>query len=431
VIRKTLYFAVLLFSIQVLSYSQQYWIAQPCPTTKFLNRIVFTDSLYGWAAGDSGVVIHTTNGGLTWSLQAELSTWVINWITFVNRNTGWIIYNTYTPGGTTFLKTTNGGANWQLVPNPDTTVTFLTMCFLDSLRGFVSGDNSRPYRTTDGGSSWILCNTDSSASSHLPMMRMRFYNNQIGFGCGGQFDFGGVVWRTTDGGINWSSVTVSAEPEFDLKIRTPSDIFSVGGDLEYGSTAVYSTNNGLNWSYENLQCAGIAYTLAFRTPSEVWAPLGGIDRWAVSVDSGNANTWQCIVNPDTEAVYDAFFVSPYTGWAVGCRGRNCTGILLRYNSAIIGILPNTVQPDKFSLSQNYPNPFNPSTKIKFQLPKSAFVTLKVFDLLGKLVATLVNENKEAGYFELNFDASHLASGVYFYKIEAGDFTDVKKMALVK
>ena len=430
-IRKILYFAVLFFSIQVLSYSQQYWIAQPCPTTKLLNKIVFADSLYGWAAGDSGTVINTTNGGLTWSLQAELTTWVINWITFVNRNTGWVIYNTYAGGGTTFMKTTNGGANWLPVPNPDTTVTFLTMCFLDSLRGFTSGDNSKPYRTTNGGASWILCSADSNSFSHLPMMRIRFYNDLVGFACGGQFDFGGVIWKTLDGGLNWTSVIVSAEPEFDLKIRTPSYIFSVGGDLEYGSTDVYSTNSGLNWTYENLQCAGIAYTLAFRTPSEVWAPLGGIDRWAVSADSGNANSWQCILNPDTEAVYDAFFPSPTLGWAVGCRGRNCTGILLKYNTSIIGIPPVATVPDKYSLNQNYPNPFNPSTTIKFQIPEKSFVSINVYDIIGKRVATLVSENKDAGYYEVNFDASNLASGLYIYRIEAGKFADSKKMVVIK
>ncbi len=430
-IRRTLYLLIILASSQVLSYSQQYWISQPCPTTKFLNRVAFTDSLYGWAAGDSGTVIHTTNGGATWFVQAELSSWAVNWITFVDRNTGWVLYNTYGTEGTTFLKTSNGGSNWQQVPNPDSTVTFITMCFLDSLTGFVSGDNARPYKTTDGGASWILCRTDSTAYSHLTMRRIRFYSGTLGFACGGQFDVGGVVWKTTDAGLNWVSAPVSPEPEFDLRIRTPSDIFAAGGDLEYGSAAVYTVNSGLNWSYENLECSGIVYTLAYRIPSEVWAPLGGIDRWAVSVDSGNAYSWQCVANPDTEAVFDAVFPNPSSGWAVGCRGRNCTGIILKYNSAIIGIPPNNPVPEKFSLSQNYPNPFNPATSIKFQLPKQEFVSLKVYDLLGKLVATLINEYKNAGYYEVKFDASNFASGLYIYRIEAGVFTDTKKMVALK
>ena len=88
-------------------------------------------------------------------------------------------------------------------------------------------------------------------------------------------------------------------------------------------------------------------------------------------------------------------------------------------------------PMTFALNQNYPNPFNPTTTIKFQIPKQAFLTIKVYDILGKLVETLVNENKDAGYYDINFDASNLASGLYIYKIEAGTFNDTKKMILIK
>lgn len=86
---------------------------------------------------------------------------------------------------------------------------------------------------------------------------------------------------------------------------------------------------------------------------------------------------------------------------------------------------------EYSLVQNYPNPFNPRTNIKFQLPKSGFVTLKVYDILGKEITTLINEDKAQGQYEVNFDASSLASGVYIYTINAGDFNSTKKMILVK
>jgi hypothetical protein len=88
-------------------------------------------------------------------------------------------------------------------------------------------------------------------------------------------------------------------------------------------------------------------------------------------------------------------------------------------------------PDKFSLSQNYPNPFNPSTVISYQLPASGNVTLKVYDLLGREVATLVNEEKPAGSYEVSFDASQLSSGVYIYRLTAGNFSATNKMTLLK
>ena len=86
---------------------------------------------------------------------------------------------------------------------------------------------------------------------------------------------------------------------------------------------------------------------------------------------------------------------------------------------------------EYDLSQNYPNPFNPSTTIKYQIPKDGIVTLKVYDILGSEVVTLVNEEKVAGKYEVNFDASRLASGVYLYRIKVNDFYSTKKMVFLK
>ena len=91
---------------------------------------------------------------------------------------------------------------------------------------------------------------------------------------------------------------------------------------------------------------------------------------------------------------------------------------------------------KFSLLQNYPNPFNPTTKINFTIPEfpkgtNSLITLKVYNILGNEVAALLNEEKPAGNYEINFDASHLSSGVYFYTLRAGDFNQTRKMILLK
>ena len=85
----------------------------------------------------------------------------------------------------------------------------------------------------------------------------------------------------------------------------------------------------------------------------------------------------------------------------------------------------------FNLLQNYPNPFNPTTVIKFQIPTASKVSLKVFDILGNDVSDLVNEQREAGSYEVEFDASNLPSGVYFYKMQAGKFVAVNKMILLR
>ena len=104
----------------------------------------------------------------------------------------------------------------------------------------------------------------------------------------------------------------------------------------------------------------------------------------------------------------------------------------RFTFTITGVGNNISSlPTEFKLHNNFPNPFNPVTKIKFDLPKSSIVKLSVYDILGREITNILNGNLEAGYYEINFDGSKLASGIYFYKIQASDFTDVKKMILNK
>ena len=88
-------------------------------------------------------------------------------------------------------------------------------------------------------------------------------------------------------------------------------------------------------------------------------------------------------------------------------------------------------PTKFLLRQNYPNPFNPTTKINYELPVSNHVSLKIFDALGKEVADLVNENQAPGSYSVEFSAANFTSGVYFYRLEAGNYVDIKRMVLIK
>ena len=88
-------------------------------------------------------------------------------------------------------------------------------------------------------------------------------------------------------------------------------------------------------------------------------------------------------------------------------------------------------PHEFTLSQNYPNPFNPTTTINYQLPKMSYVTLRVYDILGRLVTTLVNDTKKAGYYSVEFNAASFSSGIYLYKLTASTFTLTKQMMLIK
>ena len=100
-------------------------------------------------------------------------------------------------------------------------------------------------------------------------------------------------------------------------------------------------------------------------------------------------------------------------------------------SCPVGGIQTLELPNYYSLSQNYPNPFNPSTVIKFTLPEAQNVKLTVFDVLGREVISLVNEHRNPGVYEVNFDASELSSGVYFYRLVTDNFSDTKRMLLVR
>ena len=97
----------------------------------------------------------------------------------------------------------------------------------------------------------------------------------------------------------------------------------------------------------------------------------------------------------------------------------------------IHLQPDNIVPSQYYLSQNHPNPFNPTTTIKYGLPKESKVTLKIFNILGQEVATLVDEHQPAGYHQITWDAAGHSSGIYFYKIQAGEFQKIRKMILLK
>ena len=121
----------------------------------------------------------------------------------------------------------------------------------------------------------------------------------------------------------------------------------------------------------------------------------------------------------------------YTGWTMttGPVGKANTQFVMSPITSVSQI--GTEVPETYNLKQNYPNPFNPTTKINFAIPKQGFTTLKVYDMLGREVTRLVNEMKTPGNYSVDFNASTLSSGVYFYKLEVNGFSDVKRMVLIK
>ena len=113
--------------------------------------------------------------------------------------------------------------------------------------------------------------------------------------------------------------------------------------------------------------------------------------------------------------------------------RKCGGRKVYWNrySLVTKIGNETQTPSTYKLSQNYPNPFNPTTNIDFSISKAGFVNIKVFDILGREITTLVSQQMNPGNYNYRFDARNLSSGLYFYKLEVNDFSDIKKLSLIK
>jgi len=406
-------------------YSQSYWTKVNSPVSTSLRNCVFTDNLNGWAAGDDGVIIHTSDGGSTFEIQNSGITFYINDIFFLNNRLGWVVANEFLFSGTTILTTTNGGTNWTSEIFPDSSKFFRTIYFRDSLNGFMGGFGGAIYKTYDAGNSWTAANVDTSEYSGYPVSRITFSSALNGFACGGYIDIAGVIWRTIDGGINWSAGNYSPEPFYDFYVKDQNNLISAGGDFEYGVQICNTSDAGANWKYSSLELFGQAYSVDFRTPNEGWMALGYSRNWAVTYDSGN--TWKSIPVTDSADLYSVDFTDSLHGWAVGDQG-----VILKYVPVSSGIVShNATMPESAYLEQNYPNPFNPVTNLEFGISDLGFVSLRVYDALGKEVAVLVNENKNPGRYKVDFDGSGLASGIYFYQLTSGNFTETRKMNLIK
>jgi plastocyanin len=174
------------------------------------------------------------------------------------------------------------------------------------------------------------------------------------------------------------------------------------------------------------------------TPDVVNAVVGDTIKWVWlngnhSSTSGtipiDASPWDVNLNSsNTSYLYVLEFPGDYYYF---CRLHPEVEVGIIYVSAITPVKPLTEAGVNSKLKQNYPNPFNPSTKIGFNNPKQGFVSLKVYDLSGREVSTLLNETLKPGYYEIEFNGNKLASGTYFYFIQTSEFTEIKKMSLIK
>jgi hypothetical protein len=228
-----------------------------------------------------------------------------------------------------------------------------------------------------------------------------------------------IMHRSTDGGATWSA-----------GIRVNQDTLN-NGKVQFFPCINVDANGGVNVAYydnRNFPSVGDSCSVF------ISRSLDGGNTW---VDAEVADHhYKPKQPPGVGGGFDYMGVTSANGkiWAFWSDDKSGTfNAWAGYITATpLGINHQSNQiPKTYSLAQNFPNPFNPTTLIKYGIPKQGLVTIVVYDILGKEVSTLINEVKQAGTYEINFNASNLTSGVYFYKITTNDFTDVKKMMLIK
>ena len=463
----------------------QAWLTQTSGTINYLTEVWFTDLNTGWAVGDSGTILKTNNGGQEWIEQTSGTNLRLNAVCFTDTNNGWSVGRSISDD--IILNTTNGGINWtqQMI---DTTGLWDDVTFIDVNNGWAIGSRyNNPWegvivKTTNGGTTWIPSSTPVPV---VPLVSVFFTDANNGFVAGGACwmgCWGGTILGTSNGGNEWSILVDS------LGVRLSSISFSdanngmvVGGSPE-GGVILRTTDAGVSWilQYDGPPAGGRLHGVSFSDANNGTA-VGDNGTILHTTNGGNPvpvelTSFTASINGNevilswstaTELNNQGFEIqrkvlgSEFAAVAF-VKGQGTTTQQNQYSfsdknldegkyfyrlkqmdyggqfsySQIAEV--DVRMLDRFSLEQNYPNPFNPSTKISWQSPVSGRQVLKVFDVLGNEIATLVDEEKEAGSYEVEFNAEKLSSGVYFYQLKvypanggAGSFVQTRKMILTK
>jgi photosystem II stability/assembly factor-like uncharacterized protein len=403
-----------LLSIQVL-YSQSGWFDLNLPGTYMC--MYFISDQTGWAAGDGGKILKTTNGGANWTEQAVFPDYELYSIQFPNSLTGYIAGTHCCGFPSPILKTTNSGFNWN-EQTSNVTSRLTSVFFTSPNTGWAVGDSGVIVHTTNGGSNWLVV----PYPYHVPFSCVQFVNSLTGWIVGGS-----TVLKTTNGGANWKTPVPSIQNSLYLEARFPisSTGYLVGGEILSGRGFVLKSTNG-GGSWDSLISASHYFLyLSFINENTGW--ICGMDGNIMRTTNGGNNWDSQSIGQPWAWLHSIQFINSSTGWVTGSNS-----IFKTTTGGVIGITPISGEVPKFyHLSQNYPNPFNPSTIIEFSLPKNANVKIILFDVLGREVRTLANQFMKAGSYKLELNGSSLTSGVYFYRLQAGEFNQTKKMVLVK
>lgn len=371
----------------------------------------------------------------------------------------------YVGSDTVLYIKTAGNPGWEKSsPLPAESGAGISCLFKTGSRLFAGTWGQGIYESTDDGSTWIPRNNGFTTSSQVTSFVQRDQYLYAGTEGSGIFamdlNSAAPVWSPFRNGLsfntgawsinsiyNYAGTLISAAGQsgyiyfnesfndswYDLEFAGPGHsglaMWSITGSgnilLGTANNGIYrSTDNGVTWGYFNPVLGYIGKGKFAAYGEKIFTALTMQSYGTIiysTKDSGISwdfeNNLPGILTLDFTLFSDHLYIAAFDG--------------LWYKPLNPSSVEDPESPDNYFLHQNYPNPFNPSTKIRYSIPSSGFVTLKVYDALGKEIAVLVNENKQAGTYEADFNASELTSGVYFYQLSSEEAVQVKKMMVVK
>jgi photosystem II stability/assembly factor-like uncharacterized protein len=383
-----------------------------------VTNITAKDSNTALVGTDGGAILRTTDGGAKWdSVYSYADVYQVAFmdaVMFVGTTRDTVVAVGDADDAGLFVgRSTNAGATWTRLtdlPATDSVKSYrwyaayytYGQC-MDVYQNTIwislyygSGWDPRMLISTNAGVSWsVYTNVLPGGNSYDTYLRsINFKDQNVGYAVIKGFSASSTSWmvKTTDGGKTWSD-TINVQPGVSHADATPLTVKPIRG-----------TNNVFAGGY------GIAGAKAW------WSTDNGATWTNLGVPTG----------PTVNAtVYNAAFTDAQHGFAIG-REIN---LMLTPPTAIGD--ETAGKPEGYTLRQNFPNPFNPSTTIEYALPSAGTVQLKVYDMLGREVVTLVNQEQVAGKYAVRFDAHALASGIYYYRLVSGTFVSTKSLVLMK
>ena len=378
-----------------------------CFATMGRNLFAGTSGGGAFLSTDNGASWTAVNTGLTYPYVDALA--AIGTNLFAGTTLGGNV-------GGLFLST-NNGTSWVKTGLTSTYVFALAV----SGKNLFAGTAIGVFLSTDNGTTWTAVNT---GLTNTP------YNNDTrSLAVSGTTIFAGTnsgTFRSTDNGTSWTSANTGL-------YTVVSDLAVIGTNLFAsisGGGVFLSTNNGTSWATVNTGLMYLNVRVLAVSGTNLFAGKGtGAGTGGVFLSTNNGTSWTQVNTglPDTTKV-DALAASGANLFASTDKG-----FFRRPLSEMVTSVQmvSTDVPTHLNLAQNYPNPFNPSTTISFSLPSKSFVLLKAFDALGREVLTLVAEELSAGTYSRQWNASNVPSGIYFYRLQAGDYFETKRMVLLR